>query len=212
MRRPVARPLSVLAAAGTAAHHGFELGNGVGLVWQPELGLVPAGLFWTLGLGAWSWVAARGSRRWDGVLAALAGAGLAGVVVHFTLWPWRLSRWGVPLLTGAEGLPASRLGAYNAILGGWALASVASLAELTPSRRRWALLGLAGLPLLRRSARHHFAWASARAVDQPAWWNRGLRDGGGGEPAGMSATPASAQVPGIVGERARGPHRVDALP
>jgi hypothetical protein len=173
----VARPLSLLAASGTAAHHAFELGNGVGLVWQPELGLGGAGAMWVVELGLWSWIAARGSRRWDGVLAVLAGAGLGGVIVHFTLWPWRRNRLGIPVLTEAEGLPASRLPAYNAILGVWGLASILSLVELSPSRRRWALAGLAGFPILRRSARHHFTWIVGEAADRPAWWNRGFRSG-----------------------------------
>jgi len=176
----------VAAAAGTAAHHGFELGNGIGLVWQPELGLTGSGAFWVVELGLWFLVAARGSRRWDGVLALLSGAGLAGVIVHFTLWPWRRNRFGIPVLTEAEGLPPSRLPAYNTILGLWGLASILSLLELSPSRRRWALVGLAGLPLLRRSARHHFAWATTEADVHPAWWNRGLRSG----------TPARSTLPG----------------
>ena len=174
------------AAAGTAAHHGFELGSGVGLVWQPELGLTGSGTFWVAELGLWSLVAARGSQRWDGVLALLSGAGLAGVIVHFTLWPWRRNRFGIPVLTEAEGLPPSRLPAYNTILGLWGLASILSLLELSPSRRRWALVGLAALPLLRRSARHHFAWATTEAELHPAWWNRGLR----------SDSPTRATLPG----------------
>jgi hypothetical protein len=167
--------VSLLAVAGTAAHHGFELGNGVGLVWQPELGLGGAGALWVIQLGLWSWMAARGGRRWDRVLAMLAGSGIAGVVVHFTLWPWKRNRFGIPVLTEAEGLPPSRLPAYNAILGLWGLASMVSLLELTPSRRRWALTGLVALPILRLSARHHFTWAAEQADENPAWWNRGFR-------------------------------------
>ena len=185
-RHRVSRPLSLLAVAGTAAHHSFELGNGVGLVWQPELGLGRAGTFWAVELGLWSWLAARGGKRWDPVLAMLAGSGLAGVVVHFTLWPWKWNRFGIPVLTEAEGLPPSRLPAYNAILGVWGLASILSLLELTPNRRRWALTGLAALPVLRLSARHHFNWALAQAEENPAWWNRGFAS------AVPTPTPTSA--------------------
>ena len=174
-RRRVSRPLSLLAVAGTAAHHSFELGNGVGLVWQPELGLGGAGGLWVVQLGLWSWMAARGGRRWDRGLAMLAGSGIAGVVVHFTLWPWKRNRFGIPVLTEAEGLPPSRLPAYNAILGLWGLASMVSLLELTPSRRRWALTGLVALPIFRVSARHHFKWAVEQSSENPAWWNRGFR-------------------------------------
>jgi hypothetical protein len=167
----------VVAVAGAAAHHGFELGNGVGLVWQPELGLGGAGALWVVQLGLWSWMAARGGRKWDRVLAMLAGSGVAGVVVHFTLWPWKRNRFGLPVLTEAEGLPASRLPAYNTILGVWGLASALSILELSPARRRWALVGLIALPVFRVSARHHFTWASAQSAENPAWWNRGFRAG-----------------------------------
>ncbi len=180
--------------AGTAAHHSFELGNGVGLVWQPELGLGGAGAVWVTQLGLWSWMAARGGRRWDRVLAMLAGSGLAGVVVHFTLWPWKRNRFGIPALTEAEGLPASRLPAYNTILGVWGLASALSLLELTPTRRRWALTGLVALPIFRLSARHHFNWAVVQAEENPAWWNRGFRAGPPGTPQASTAEkPPTAQ-------------------
>ncbi len=55
------RPWTVLAAAGTAAHHGFELSQGVGLVLQPELGLRGAGALW--GSQVSVWVAFSSARR-----------------------------------------------------------------------------------------------------------------------------------------------------
>ncbi len=42
MTTSLRRPLAVSAAVGTAALNAFELGSGVGLVWQPELGLAGA--------------------------------------------------------------------------------------------------------------------------------------------------------------------------
>ena len=42
----VRRPWTAMVAILTAAHHGFELTSGVGLVWQPELGLGPASALW----------------------------------------------------------------------------------------------------------------------------------------------------------------------
>lgn len=171
----VRRPLAIAAVAGTAAHHGFELASGVGLVWQPELGLGPAGALWTAQLTAWAALAARGGRRADGVLAALAGASLAGVVVHFILWPWRRGAIGLPVLTDAEGLSPRQLPVYNAILWSWAAASAGSLAfEVPPASRRWALAGAAGLPVFVVSARHHFQWIKEQAESNPAWWNRGV--------------------------------------
>lgn len=173
------RPLAVLAVLGTAAHHGYELANGVGLVFQPQLGLVGSSALWGSQLPVWAVLAARGSRRWDPLLAALAGVGLAGVATHFLVWPWRWGRVGLPVLAEAEGLAPGQLPTYNAILWAWAGASALSLAVETKGKdRRWALAGLATLPVLSASARHHFSWVRDQATTNPAWWNRGLRDGG----------------------------------
>jgi hypothetical protein len=159
----------------TAAHHGFELSSGVGLVLQPELGLGFAGALWGTGIPAWIRLAAKGDdTRWDPLLAAWSGASLAGVVVHFSLWPWRHNKLGIPVLTEAEGLSSSSLPAYNALLHVWAAASALSIIrEIRPGARRWALVGLATVPLLRRSAQHHFSWLKQEALTNPAWWNRG---------------------------------------
>jgi hypothetical protein len=174
--RRTGRPWATATAALTGAHHGFELSSGVGLVLQPELGLGPAGVLWGTQLPLWMAVANRGDLRWDKLLAAWSGAALAGALVHFLLWPWRFSRVGLPVLTEAEGLAAERLPAYNALLYAWGAASVLSiLRDVSPGSRRWALVGLATLPLLRRSARHHFSWLTEVAVTDPQWWNRGVR-------------------------------------
>jgi hypothetical protein len=169
------RPWTTTTAALTAVHHGFELCSGVGLVLQPELGLGVAGALWGTGIPAWIRIAAKGDgRRWDPFLAAWSGAALAGVVVHFTLWPLRYNKLRIPVLTEAEALPSSSLPAYNALLHLWAAASVVSIVrELRPGSRRWALVGLATLPLLRRSAQRHFVWLKEEALTNPAWWNRG---------------------------------------
>jgi hypothetical protein len=172
----IERPWTVTAAALTAAHHGFELSSGVGLVLQPELGLGPAAALWGVQIPVWIALAARVDRRWDGVLAAGSGMALAGAFVHFLLWPWRCNRWGLPVLTEAEGLRSESLPVYNALLYAWGAASVLSIAaEVAPGRRRWALVGVAALPLLRRSARHHFSWITEVAATEPRWWNRGVR-------------------------------------
>jgi hypothetical protein len=81
------------------------------------------------------------------------------------------------VLTEAEGLEASRLPAYNAILYIWgAAAALSVLRDISATNKRWALFGLATLPLLRRSAQHHFAWVAEQAATNPAWWNRGVSD------------------------------------
>ncbi len=171
------RPFHVIAALGTAAHHGYELNAGVGLVFQPWLGLPGSVAYWATSLPLLAWASARGGARFDKPLAFATGAALAGAGVHFTIWPWRLRR-GLPMLTEAEGLAAGQLPAYNAILWAWALASVLALAHETPSgARRWFAVGvLSGLPL-RASAKHHFVWATEQSRSNPAWWNRGLQGG-----------------------------------
>jgi hypothetical protein len=56
----IRRPGRVLAAAGTAAHHGFELRGGVGLVFEPWLGRRGALAAWGVALPLWAVVAAAG--------------------------------------------------------------------------------------------------------------------------------------------------------
>jgi hypothetical protein len=110
------------------------------------------------------------------LLAVWSGAALGGVVVHFLLWPRRCNKIGIPVLTEAEGIQTSRLPAYNTILRVWFVASALSIVrEISPRDRKWALLGLATLPLMRRSAKHHFTWLVHEAGTHPTWWNRGIR-------------------------------------
>lgn len=163
--------------AGMVAHHGFELAHGVGLVFQPELGLGGAAALWFAVVGG---EMALASRRWRGggrLRATAAGMSLAGVLVHYVLWPWEV-RGGIPRLVAAEGLPANRLGWYDAILLGWAgTAALALVADSATGERRWVVLGVLAAPVLVRSARYHFTWVREAAVRAPAWWNRALQGG-----------------------------------
>ena len=173
MRR---RPLSALAAVGTAAHHLFEVRAGVGLVFEPFLGRRGALGLWLALLPGQAAVALTGDRRFDRPLAFGNGAAFAGALVHFAEWPWRLEH-GIPALTEAEGMTADRVPAYNRVLQLWALAAALALAFDTPRRARpWALAGLATGEPLRRSARHHFQWARERAREEPERWSPALRD------------------------------------
>ena len=170
------RPLHVLTAVGAVAHHGFELVAGVGLVFQPYLGLGGAAALWGIGLPGWLVIAARGSGRWDRLLAVLAGLSAGGAAVHYTLWPVEVRR-GLPLLVEAEGLRPESLPAYNALLYGWAGVAVAAVLLETPSEeRRWAAAGMVAALPLRASARHHFRWIREQAETRPAWWNRALAE------------------------------------
>lgn len=172
----IRRPFSVLSALGTAAHHTYELSSGVGLVLQPELGLAGSLGLWGVQLPVWTAGAAFGGRRWDKPLALWAGAGLAGGLVHYVMWPWRRTRLGVPALTTAEGLSPAQLPPYNGILWLWSAASALALAlEVRRGARRWAVAGLLTMPIMRLSARHHFDWIRQQAERDPAWWNRAFR-------------------------------------
>jgi hypothetical protein len=164
-----------MTSVATAAHHGFELGAGTGLVFQPYLGMSGASTLWSVSLPAWFAAAARGSSRWDRALAFLAGLSMGGAAVHFTLWPWE-RRAGLPLLTEAEGLKPGQLPAYNLVLYAWAFTAAAALAFETPWKaRRWAVPGVLAAVPLRFSARNHFSWIKEQARSNPAWWNRALR-------------------------------------
>jgi hypothetical protein len=175
--RRIRRPWTVMVATLTAAHHGFELASGAGLVWQPELGLGRASALWGAEIPLWITLAAKGNRRWDRLLAALSGTALAGVFVHFLLWPWRRNRLGIPVLTEAEGLEPNLLPAYNVLLHVWGLVCALSIVrDLQFGARRWSLVGAAALPLLRRSAAYHFSWLRQEALKNPSWWNRGALD------------------------------------
>jgi hypothetical protein len=174
----IRRPWSVLAAAGTAAHHGFELRAGVGLVFEPWLGRRGALAAWGVALPLWAVVAAAGGPRWDRAVALWNGSALAGGLVHYAMWPWAVRR-GVPTLTEAEGLRAEHVPAYDAILKAWVAAAAAALARETgPGAWRYALAGLAQFEPLRRSARHHFAWAREQARRDPAHWSPALAPSG----------------------------------
>jgi hypothetical protein len=191
------RWLHLAAVSGTAAHHGFELGAGVGLVFQPYLGLGGALAAWGAALPAWAAgavVAGRRARRRgtaddaflraaDAVLAFLAGVSVAGALLHFRLWPVELrpaGRWyAVPVLVQAEGLKPRQLPVYNAVLYAWSIGSLAAVAVGTPGRRRWwALPGLLAAQPLTRSARHHFEWLGLQAAVNPRWWNRAVGPAG----------------------------------
>jgi hypothetical protein len=99
-----------------------------------------------------------------------------GALVHFVMWPSRPNRLGILVLTGGESLRSSSLPAYATLLYAWgAASSFAIVREIRPGHRRWALMGVATLPLLRRSAQHHFSWLTQEAVT--------TRPGGTGESA-----------------------------
>jgi hypothetical protein len=164
----VKRPFTALSVLGVAAHNIFELGAGVGLVLQPQLGLRGAGAFWAITLPAM--LAAM--NRWERPRAFLLGSNLAGVAVHFALWPvdWRKVP---PSLTDAEGMGSRALPWYNILLYAWLGVTAVALATET-RRRRWALAGLLAVLPLRAGAAHHFRWLAEQARSRPAWWNRAV--------------------------------------
>ena len=179
IRPRFALPLSAATAGLTAAHHGFELSSGIGLVGQPELGLRVTSLIWGLGLPSWAALAARTRPRPEALLALASGTALAGSLVHFILWPTRRTRSGLPVLIEAEGLPTASLPAYNAILYIWGGAAALSiLLEVPRGARRWALLDHAcavhlrpaPLRLAQRAGRHKAGLVeSGRPIVSTRW-------------------------------------------
>ena len=161
---PARRPFSALAALGAAGHNGFERWAGIGVFLEPWIGRRATNILWSTSLPWWFSRALAGSRRDEPMLAFGAGTAIAGALVHYVDWPWS-RRWGVlPWLDEAEGFRPSLLPAYNTILLLWFAGGVASVASET--RRgdlRYAAAGLATMPLLLVSARHHFKWAREQA-------------------------------------------------
>ncbi len=170
------RPLHALTFLGTFAHHAFELSRGVGLVFQPELGLVGASALWGCVFPGAVLLSARGSPRWDRVLAFSVGGNLAAALLHFTLWPWEMRR-GIPTLIDAEGLSSNDLSTYNTILRLWSLVGLTAIVfEVPPHLRRTAVAGFAITFPFRKHARYHFNWVAEQARQNPAWWNRALQE------------------------------------
>lgn len=102
------------------------------------------------------------------------GIAIGVPLLHFTLWPWTIGRRiPVPVLVEAEGLPASLLPLYNALLYAWAGAGVGALVVDTPPRhRRLGVVALAIVLASRPLVRRHFEWMSDEARRRPRWWNR----------------------------------------
>ena len=170
------RPLHALTFLGTFAHHSFELSRGVGLVFQPELGLIGASALWAFVFPGAILVSTRGSPRWNRVLAFSVGANLAAALLHFSLWPSEIRR-GIPTLIEAEGLSHDDLPTYNTILHLWSLAGLAAIVlEVPPHLRRTSLAGFAITFPFRTHARYHFNWVADQARQNPAWWNRALQE------------------------------------
>ena len=159
------RRFNVLAALGTAAHHGFERWAGVGIVLEPFLGRRRSNVLWSVVLTYWVGRALFDGRRAEPQLAFGAGTAVAGVVVHFVDWPWSLRFGVVPWLDEAEGFRPSLLPAYNTILYAWLVGGLGALVfETRRSNLRHAAVGFASAPMLLVSARHHFRWARERAL------------------------------------------------
>lgn len=171
----VKKPFSLLAALGTAAHHGFERQAGVGLVFEPFLGRRRTTAMWLVALPFWMWRATRPAPRDEPLLALNAGVAIAGSFVHFVEWPWSLRGGVLPWLDAAEGLPPSKLPAYNTILWLWMVGGVGSaVLETRPADRKWVAVGVATAPALLASARHHFRWAREQARREPSRWSPAL--------------------------------------
>jgi hypothetical protein len=168
------RPFHALTVAGAAIHHGFELGAGTGLVFQPDLGLAGASALWGAWFPAWFVSAARGPRQIEPALAFGAGMSVGAVILHFRLWPWERRR-GVPVLIEAEGLRPEHIPPYNAVLYAWGIPAALALALETPGRWRWGLAGFAVAMLFKERAARHFVWLREQAGTNPAWWNRAVR-------------------------------------
>jgi hypothetical protein len=156
------RKWTKVAVVSVAAHHGIELAAGIGLPGEPLVGRRRAAFGWSALLSVHVAVSSFGGSRCDRSLATASGSLQALALQHYLSWPWQL-RYGIPVLTDAEGLPARWLAVYNfALLAIIISTTIASASEYPDAGHRWHLSGLATLPAQHASARHHIAWLRDR--------------------------------------------------
>ncbi|MFV0373619.1 hypothetical protein, partial [Microbacterium sp.] len=156
------RTFEVVTVGAVVAHHAIETAAGLGLPGEPFLGRRRAVFAWTGVFAANLLLLRRKGRLGEGLVGFANGAYQALALQHYVDSPWKL-RFGVPVLTEAEGLPHESLAPYNAAL---LTVTASSTAAVIASRRHPAvvighLLGLATLPLQLASARHHVGWFRA---------------------------------------------------
>lgn len=170
----MARIGHVLAGAGTTTHQALELALGTGIIGQAQSSFGGALAASTVMDASWLYAATRKNPP-ERLLAFGAGVAIMTPLLHFTLFPWKVRR-GVPVLTEAEGLPASVMPLYNAVLYAWAGGGVLAAVRDTPRRARpWVLAGIAFVIAIRPVAQRHFAWMEVEAQRNPKWWNRSWR-------------------------------------
>jgi hypothetical protein len=161
----------VLAGSMTATHQVLELALGTGIIGQAQSGFAGALAASTAMDAGWLYAATR-KHPPERLLAFGAGVAMMTPVLHFTLFPWQV-RKGVPVLTEAEGLPASIMPLYNAVLYTWAGAGVLAAVRDTPRRYvPYVVAGILAVIAVRPTAKEHFAWMEQEAARSPKWWNR----------------------------------------
>jgi hypothetical protein len=165
------RPGHLLAGSMTTTHQVLELALGTGIIGQAQTGFAGALAASTVMDAGWLYAATRKDPP-ERLLAFGAGIAIMTPVLHFTLFPWQL-RKAVPVLTEAEGLPASIMPLYNAVLYAWAGAGALAAVQDTPRRHLpFVLAGILAVIAIRPKAKEHFAWMEREAVRNPRWWNR----------------------------------------
>ena len=161
----------LLAGSMTTTHQVLELALGTGIIGQAQTGFAGALAASTAMDAGWLYAATLKEPP-ERLLAFGAGVAIMTPLLHFTLFPWQV-RQAVPVLTEAEGLPASIMPVYNAVLYAWAGAGVLAAARDTPRRHLpFVLAGILAVIAIRPAAKEHFAWMEREALRNPRWWNR----------------------------------------
>jgi hypothetical protein len=165
------RPAHFLAGSMTTTHQVLELALGTGIIGQAQSGFAGALAASTAMDAGWLYAATRKEPP-ERLLAFGAGVAIMTPLLHFTLFPWHI-RKAVPVLTQAEGLPASIMPLYNTVLYAWAGAGVLAAVRDTPRRHLpFVLAGILAVIAIRPTAKEHFAWMEREAMKNPRWWNR----------------------------------------
>jgi len=170
--KATSRPFTRVATLGLAGHVSFELAAGVGLPLASVIGPVPAAGLCAASTASTLRAEERRPRTEDRLFGLVNGFGIAAVIAHYSAWPRRRTRTGLPWLADCEGLGPELMPAIPYVSGSAALAGL--LRESRGGRLLGGALAVGIVPVLMAGQRWEFRRLQDQAQRRPQWWNRRL--------------------------------------